>query len=115
MQRPCATHNRQAIIIKGQTHLKPIALLAVIYTSLLSAQVSNSWDSLRFLEGTWEARTQSASSGANATGTYTFRKELAVHIRARHTSATGCTGPADFNCEHGDLLYVYQDAPGQPL
>ncbi len=25
-----------------------------------------------------------------------------------------CKGPAGFDCEHGDFLYVYQDAPGQP-
>ena len=26
-----------------------------------------------------------------------------------------CKGSADFDCDHGDLLYVYADVPGQPL
>ena len=26
-----------------------------------------------------------------------------------------CKGPASFDCDHGDLLYIFQDAPGQPL
>ena len=34
---------------------------------------------------------------------------------ARHSAGAGCTGPTDFDCEHGDLLYLYQDAAGQPL
>jgi hypothetical protein len=35
---------------------------------------------------------------------------------ARHsTSDAGCKGPTSFDCDHGDLLYVYQDAPRQSL
>jgi hypothetical protein len=56
-----------------------------------------------------------APAGVSALGTYSFRKELGGHILARHGSAAGCKGPADFDCEHGDLLYVFQDAPGQAL
>jgi len=89
---------------------------------VLSANAQNTpsagidrWKPLAFLEGTWEAKA-SSSAGASATGTYTFRTELGDHILARHsTSSAGCKGPATFDCEHGDLLYVYQDAPGQPL
>jgi hypothetical protein len=99
--------------------MKPIAVFAAICTTLLSAQTASTsdgpWSALRFLEGTWEAKTEGATSGVNATGTYSFRKELGGHILARHSSAAGCKGPADFDCEHGDLLYIYQDAPGQPL
>jgi len=73
------------------------------------------WSALGFLEGTWEARTRGGSSQASAIGTYSFRKELGGHILARHSSADGCKGPSDFNCDHGDLLYIYQDAAGQPL
>ncbi len=70
---------------------------------------------LQFLEATWEARTQ-GDSGVKSTGSYTFRRELGGHILARHsTSDVGCKGPAAFDCEHGDLLYVYEEAPGQPL
>ena len=85
---------------------------------LLSAQTQapkDPFQSLHFLEGTWEAKTGNSASGANAIGSYTFRKELAGHVLARHSSATGCKGPVDFDCDHGDLLYVYQDAPAQPL
>jgi len=31
------------------------------------------------------------------------------------TAPPGCKGPATFDCEHGDLLYIFQEAPGQPL
>ena len=52
----------------------------------------------------------------STSGTYTFRRELGNHILARHvTKDAVCKGPADFDCEHSDLLYVYEDAPGQPL
>jgi len=77
--------------------------------------VADPWQSLRFLLGTWEAKTQSGSAGAAAAGTYTFQLELRNHVLARHSSSAGCKGPADFDCEHGDLLYLYQDAAGQPL
>ena len=73
------------------------------------------WKALRFLLGSWEAKTKGGSAGAAASGTYTFRLELRGHILARHSAGAGCTGPADFDCEHGDLLYLYQDAAGQSL
>ncbi|HEY2782261.1 MAG TPA: hypothetical protein VGI90_15880 [Steroidobacteraceae bacterium] len=72
------------------------------------------WRSLQFLFGTWEARTQGGTANAAGSGTYTFQLELQNHIVARHSGGEACKGPADFNCEHGDLLYVYSDAPGQP-
>jgi len=80
-----------------------------------SAPGSDVFKSLAFLQGTWEAKA-SGSGGVAASGTYTFRPELGGHIFARHsTNNAGCKGPATFDCEHGDLLYVYEDAPGQPL
>jgi hypothetical protein len=73
------------------------------------------WKALSFLQGTWQAKA-TGSGGTAATGTYTFRTELGNHVLARHvTSSAGCKGPASFDCNHGDLLYVYQDAPGQSL
>jgi len=71
------------------------------------------WKSLHFLMGTWEAKTQGGSANATGSGTYTFQPELRNHILARHSSSEACKGPADYNCEHGDLLYVYQDASAQ--
>lgn len=76
---------------------------------------SDAWRPLRFLVGTWEAKTTGGSAGAVSSGTYTFQLELRDHILARHTAGAGCKGPADFNCEHSDLLYVYQNVPGKPF
>jgi hypothetical protein len=73
------------------------------------------WRPLRFLIGTWEAKTEGGSAGAVGTGTYIFRLELKNHILARHASTAGCKGSADFDCEHGDILYVYEEAAGQPF
>ena len=76
----------------------------------------NPLEQLSFLMGTWEAKTINNPAIA-AGGSYTFRTELNGHILARHSTSNSaaCKGPADFDCEHGDLLYVYSDAPGQPL
>ena len=99
-----------------------VRLLPLLLTLPLLAQSTpqvsaDPWQALSFLQGTWSASTTTAgSSGGNVTGTYTFRLELGNHIFARHTtSIEGCKCPATFDCDHGDLLYVYQDASGQPL
>ena len=73
------------------------------------------WQSVRFLIGTWQATTQGGTAAATATGTYTFRLELGDHVLARHTASAGCKGPTDFNCDHGDLLYVYPGSSGTDL
>jgi len=66
---------------------------------------------LHFLDGTWEAK--ASGDGVQALGTYTFAPELRGHVYGRHsTSAAGCTGPKSFDCEHGDLLYVYPEGSG---
>jgi hypothetical protein len=93
----------------------------VICFRMLSAQTAppsrdnDPWRALSFLEGTWDARTRPTASAIDAFGTYTFRKELGGRILARHTNATGCKGPVDFDCDHSDLLFVYQESPGQRL
>lgn len=69
--------------------------------------VADPWKPLRFLTGTWEAKTQGGSAGAAGSGTYTFQLELQGHVLARHAHTAGCQGPADFNCEHADILYIY--------
>ncbi len=94
----------------------PIGCMFIIGCVFVAgAADADPWNALRFLEGTWEAKTQTAPAGVSAAGSYIFRKELGGHVLARHSSSTGCKGPADFNCEHGDLLYVYQEGPGQTL
>ena len=77
---------------------------------------SDPFQPISFLVGTWEARTINNPS-VTAVGAYTFRTELNGHIVARHSigDTAKCEGPADFNCEHSDMLYIYADAPGQPL
>jgi hypothetical protein len=79
----------------------------------ISAQTSpqdpNPWKELNFLKGTWEAKT-AAGATAKITGTYTFQMELKGHVLARHATVSDCTGPETFDCQHGDLFYVYQDS-----
>jgi hypothetical protein len=72
------------------------------------------FQSLAFLQGTWEANAH-GDMGTAANGSYTFRLELRDHVLARHSYTADCKGSADYDCEHGDMLYVYADAPGQPL
>lgn len=92
-----------------------IMLGAVLLVAQVSAQsTADPFASLSFLLGTWNARAVNDPSVV-ASGTYSFRAELNRHIIARHTIAAGCKGPEDFNCQHGDLLYIYADASGQPL
>jgi hypothetical protein len=80
-----------------------------------SATAEDPWKALKFLEGTWDARTQSGSAGAQVGGRYTFKPELEHHVLARHSESAGCKGPRSYDCKHSDLLYIYQDAEGQPL
>ena len=92
-----------------------IALTQAQSDRALSAPAEDPWNALSFLEGTWDARTQSGSAGAEATGTYTFKPELKHHVLARHSERAACKGPKAYDCKHGDLLYIYQEAQGQPL
>jgi hypothetical protein len=84
----------------------------VLCSLTLSAQPRDPWNSLRFLLGTWEAKTQGGTAGAATSGTYTFQLELRSHVLARHTAGADCKGPSDFNCEHSDLLYLYAAPAG---
>jgi hypothetical protein len=79
------------------------------------APAPDPFKALSFLEQNWEANTN-GYGGIKSIGTYTFRRELGGHVLARRsTSDVDCKGPATFDCEHGDILYVYEEAPGQPL
>ena len=70
---------------------------------------------LAFLEGSWSA-TAKGQNGVATSGSYTFRLELDNHILARHSSHdTSAKTSVNFDYKHGDLLYVYQEMPGQPL
>lgn len=93
-------------------------LLLLLLTVSLYAQSApadaNQWKALSFLEGTWDAKA-TGNEGAAEMGSYIFRLELRDHILARHGDVSECKGPSTFNCDHGDLLYIYRDAPTQPL
>jgi hypothetical protein len=95
-----------------------LAVLLLLTSPLLGQNASTASDpfkALAFLQGTWEAATQD-KAGVHVTGTYTFKPELGGHILGRHiTSLTACKGPDTFDCEHSDLLYVFEERPGQPL
>lgn len=103
--------------------MKTLGSLVLMFLALpLPAQSAQSaapepWQPVAFLEGAWTSSTAAAGySGGKATGTYSFTPELGNHILARHTvSVEACKGPATFDCGHGDLLYIYQEMPGQPL
>ena len=95
-------------------------LAALIALSLAGGDRARSdsldpWKALTFLEGTWGARSQAGTAAAQAGGTYTFNFELKHHVLARHSMSAACKGPEAFDCQHGDLLYVYQEGEGQPL
>jgi hypothetical protein len=71
------------------------------------------WKSMQFLIGTWDARTEGGSAAAAGAGTYAFQPELRNHVLVRHSSSEKCKGPADYDCKHADLLFIYQEAPDQ--
>jgi hypothetical protein len=96
-----------------------IALFMCCSLPLMAQTAANAapdpWKALSFLEGTWDAIAH-GNPGVATSGLYTFQRELNGHIMARHTTSDpGCKGRASFDCAHGDLLYIFQDAPGQPL
>jgi hypothetical protein len=70
------------------------------------------WAGLRFLVGSWEARTTGGVAQAQASAGYAFRLELRDHILARHSRTGACSAPDDFNCQHSDLLYIYPTGNG---
>ncbi len=99
--------------------MKFVAAALLLFASpLLPQDVSASSDpfqALAFLQGNWEATTRD-TAGVHVVGTYTFQRELGGHIFGRHTTGVAaCKGPDAFDCEHTDLLYVFQERPGQPL
>lgn len=100
--------------------MKIAALALLVFALPLVAQVSPTPSlaplrSLTFLEGTWEAKSQTGSAGATTSGTYTFKRELGDHILARSSNSSACKGPETFDCKHQDLLYVFDDGPGEAL
>ncbi len=88
-----------------------VAIWMLALAGVASAQ-TDAWGPLRFLEGSWEAKTKGGAAGAAGAGDYAFRFDLKGSVLARTSSTTACTGPKDYNCEHGDLLYLYREDGG---
>ena len=74
---------------------------------------SRSVDRVRFLIGSWEAKTTGGVAQAQASAGYSFRLELRDHVLARHSRSGACSAPDDFDCQHSDLLYIYPAGNGQ--
>lgn len=92
---------------------------ALLLTCPLLAQTASTspdpFKTLAFLQGNWAATTHD-SGGIHVAGTYAFKPELGGHVFGRHvTNLAACKGPDGFDCEHSDLLYVFEEMPGQPL
>ncbi len=87
---------------------------ATLCAQTAAAPVNDPWKPFQFLIGSWEAKTQGGAAKAEAAGSYIFQPELKGHVLARHSSTASCKAPDAFDCEHGDLLYIYVDGPGQP-
>lgn len=71
------------------------------------------WAGLRFLVGSWEAKTTGGVVQAQASAGYTFRLELRDHLLARHSRSGACIAHDDFDCQHNDLLYIYPASNGK--
>jgi hypothetical protein len=91
--------------------LRNLAVVALLSVACLGAQGEpDVWKPLRFLMGTWEAK--SSGGRVEGSGSYVFQTELRGHVLVRRSATSECKGPLDFNCEHSDILYVYPEAGG---
>jgi len=103
-----------------------LAAMAVLTACGVAAQVSaqspaqisakaDPWAGVRFLLGSWGAKTNGGMAQAQASAGYAFRLELRDHVLARHSRSGACTAPDDFDCQHSDLLYIYPSGNGLAL
>jgi hypothetical protein len=99
----------------AQTPAKPSAQTPAPTSTQLSAPTpskADPWAGIRFLIGSWEAKTTGGVAQAQASAGYSFRLELRDHIMARHSRSGACSAPDDFDCQHSDLLYIYPTGNG---
>jgi hypothetical protein len=107
--------DRQEKKLKSFVAITILFALALTQHDQAHSAPTDPWTALGFLEGTWAAHTQGGSAGAQSNGTYTFKSELKHHVLVRRSDSAACKGPADYDCEHSDVLYVYRDAENRPL
>jgi len=98
----------------AQTSTQPAAPASTQPPALASTK-SDPWAGIRFLLGSWEAKTTGGVAQAQVSAGYSFRLELRDHVMARHSRSKSCSAPDDFNCLHSDLLYISHAATGQSL
>jgi hypothetical protein len=90
--------------------MRRLLFLFAFISVRLVAQAPPSFAGFGFLLGTWTAATNGqGSAGATSLGTYTFQADLNGTVITRTGSADICKGPASFDCQHHDLLTIYQD------
>ena len=101
--------------MKGMIVVAALSAFALSQNDQAISASADPWSALAFLEGTWDAHAQAGSAGAQSSGTYTFSPDLKHHVLVRRSDSAACKGPANYDCEHSDVLYVYQEAENQPL
>jgi hypothetical protein len=99
-----------AVTLTAQTLVKPSAP-----TPAQQQVKPDPWAGVRFLLGSWEAKTTGGVAQAQASAGYAFQLELHDHLLARHSRSGVCTAPDDFDCQHSDLLYIYPSPNGSAL
>lgn len=92
-----------------------MTLLAACCLSAQTPAKSDPWAGLRFMIGSWEAKTTGGMAQAQAAGSYSFRLELRDHILARHSATGACNSEDQIDCRHNDLLYIYFEGAGPAL
>ena len=100
--------------VSAQTSAQPPAP-ASAQTPAKSPAKADPWAGVRFLLGSWEAKTTGGVAQAQVSASYAFRLELRDHVLARHSRSGSCSAPDNFDCLHNDLFYVYPASTGAAL
>jgi hypothetical protein len=88
---------------------------ASVQTPAPASTMADPWAGIRFLLGSWEAKTTGGVAQAQVSAGYAFRLELRDHLMARHSRSGACSAPDDFDCQHNDLLFIYPVSNGTAL
>jgi hypothetical protein len=100
---------KRRIVLMAAVTVLTIGGVAAHISAQAPAQTSakaDPWAGVRFLLGSWGAKTTGGMAQAQVSAGYAFRLELRDHVLARHSRSGACTAPDDFNCQHSDLLYI---------
>jgi hypothetical protein len=110
------SHSRLRFQWNNVAAVATLFVLSLMPHDRIFSAEADPWNALAFLHGTWNAHADAGSANAQASGSYTFTPELKHHVLVRRSeNAAACKGPASFDCEHSDVLYIYQEAKDQPL